>query len=116
MIEVEFWLRLIWLNQSSIECESGIFSIDDDSLFRFLHKLYTTENIRIEPSAAAGFAGPFYLCLSTGGQKWLADNRLADRLENATHIIWTTGGCLVPPAEFIAMTERGSRAGLAFPG
>lgn len=94
---------------------SGVYTIDDDSLFRFVHALYLTENIRIEPSAAAGFAGPFFVCQSSAGENWLAANRMTGRLSRATHIIWTTGGSLLPPAEFRSLVARGSRAAPAFP-
>jgi D-serine dehydratase len=94
---------------------SGVYTIDDDPLFRFLHALYLTENIRIEPSAAAGFAGPFFVCQSIAGESWLGANRMTGRLSRATHIIWTTGGSLLPPAEFSALVARGSRAAPAFP-
>lgn len=94
---------------------AGVYTVDDDSLFRFLHALCVTEQIRIEPSAAAGFAGPFFLSLSTSGRDWLEASRLSDRLVGATHIIWSTGGCLLPPAEFEPMAARGSRVTSALP-
>lgn len=93
---------------------SGVFTIDDDSLFRFLQALYRTEQIRIEPSAAAGFAGPFFISLSPAGQDWLKDSRLSAYLPKATHLVWTTGGSLLPAVEFSAMTSRGEDAPLTF--
>lgn len=94
---------------------SGIFTIDDDSLFRFLQALYRTECIRIEPSAAAGFAGPFCLCKSAAGHNWLDTSGSASCLDAATHVIWTTGGRLLPDKEFAAMVARGEHAALALP-
>jgi len=93
---------------------SGVFTIDDDSLFRFLEALYRAEHVRIEPSAAAGFAGPYYVCCSLAGRDWLHASRLSASLPKATHLIWTTGGSLLPAAEFAAMTSRGKDAPLTF--
>lgn len=93
---------------------SGIFTIDDDSLFRFLHALYETEYVRIEPSAAAGFAGPFFVGRSSAGRNWLQAFQLSAHLPKATHLVWTTGGSLLPAAEFAAMTTRGADALLTF--
>ena len=96
------------------ELVSGIFTIDDDSLFRFLHALYGTEVVRIEPSAAAGFAGPFFIGLSMAGRNWLEASQLSAHLPKATHLVWTTGGSLLPTAEFAALTSRGAQAPLSF--
>jgi len=93
---------------------SGVFTIDDDSLFRFLEALYRAEHVRIEPSAAAGFAGPYYVCCSLAGRDWLHASRLSASLPQATHLIWTTGGSLLPAAEFAAMISRGKDAPLTF--
>jgi len=93
---------------------SGLFTIDDDSLFRFLEALYRTEHIRIEPSAAAGFAGPYFVTFSLPGRTWLQAGRLSAYMPKATHLVWTTGGRLLPTAEFTAMTRRGADASLTF--
>ena len=93
---------------------SGVYTLDDDSLLCFLQALYRTENLRIEPSAAAGFAGPFFLCCTPPGTGWLNAKRLAERMAAATHLVWTTGGSLLPDAEFEALAARGARAALAF--
>jgi len=63
----------------------GIFTIDDRDLFRFLTLLQKAEKIKIEPSAAAAFPGPFQI-----------EKRLDGIKIKPTHIIWATGGLLVP--------------------
>nr|WP_315488113.1 D-serine ammonia-lyase [uncultured Rhodoferax sp.] len=67
---------------------AGIFTVQDQTLFEHLVLLHRNEGMRIEPSAAAGFSGPLHLrghALSCAG---------------ANHVVWTTGGLLVPEAQF----------------
>ena len=40
---------------------SGIYTVEDDQLFRFIYELANRENMYIEPSAAAGLQGPLHL-------------------------------------------------------
>ena len=67
---------------------AGIFTVRDDTMFEHLALLHDTEDMRIEPSAAAGFSGPQHL---RGHTLSCAD---------ANHVVWTTGGLLVPEAQF----------------
>ncbi len=60
----------------------GCFTVRDESLFEYLRMLDKACGIRIEPSACAGFAGLQY----TAGRP-------------GTHIVWSTGGGMVPPEE-----------------
>jgi D-serine dehydratase len=68
---------------------SGISTVDDSTLYRYLKLLFDRENERVEPSAAAGFKG--YLDV-------IQSNR--ELAENATHIVWSTGGSMVPEDEW----------------
>ena len=86
---------------------SGIFTVPDGHLFEDLYELEQCEGLRIEPSAAAGFRGPRWLLESTAGRQYLADHHIDGHLDNATHILWTTGGAFVPSAEFRQFRERG---------
>lgn len=86
---------------------SGSFTVPDDDLFLYLYLLKEIEDIQIEPSAAAGFAGPGLLFGSEAGQAYLADGDLFNALENAAHIIWTTGGSFVPAAEYEKFYRKG---------
>lgn len=88
---------------------SGIFTVEDGSLFRQLALLHAREGIRIEPSAAAGIGGPQMLLETESGRQYLADNGLAQHMAQAVHLIWTTGGLFVPDEEYRAFLERGRR-------
>ena len=89
---------------------SGVFTVEDEVLFRHVHTAAITEELRIEPSAAAAFDGPRWLTSSASGRSYLADHNLDQHLANATHIIWTTGGLFVPDAEYDKFFERGAQA------
>jgi D-serine dehydratase len=75
---------------------SGSYTVSDDKMYRLLRSLADTENIRLEPSALAGMAGPIHLWKSTEGQSYLNHHQLTDKMKNAVHIIWATGGSMVP--------------------
>jgi D-serine dehydratase len=72
---------------------AGTFTVEDATLFEHLRLLRKTQGLQIEPSAAAGFGGPL----------WLKEDLLA--CPGATHIVWTTGGSLVPVAEYQKFLE-----------
>lgn len=86
---------------------SGCFTVRDDTLFRQLVQVLDATGQRIEPSAAAGFSGPALLAGSVAGQQWLQATGLESRLAQATHLVWTTGGLFVPPAEYERFEQRG---------
>ncbi|MFJ8234975.1 D-serine ammonia-lyase [Ureibacillus sp. NPDC094379] len=64
---------------------SGIYTIKDQELYKLLIHLFREEGIFLEPSALAGMKGPTYT------SKDLKD-------EFSTHIVWATGGSIVPDA------------------
>ena len=75
---------------------SGGFTVSDERLFADLHALYETEGLFVEPSACAGFAGAVELSKMTD---YLESSGLGAHWENAAHIVWATGGALVPEGE-----------------
>lgn len=75
---------------------SGSYTVNDDELYLLLSMLSDTENIQLEPSALAGFHGPIQLFKEAAGQKYIEDNNLKNKMKNATHIAWGTGGSMVP--------------------
>ncbi|MDQ2184220.1 D-serine ammonia-lyase [Alcaligenaceae bacterium A4P071] len=86
---------------------AGVFTVDDDRLFRDIHALATTENVLIEPSAAAGFSGPRWLTDTADGLALLERIGARAALPQATHVLWSTGGALVPQAEHDRFQARG---------
>ncbi|MEG0292521.1 MAG: D-serine ammonia-lyase [Anaerovoracaceae bacterium] len=63
----------------------GAFTVDDNRLLPLLNKLYSLEDIFIEPSACAGFCGvpPVDVSINSGSY----------------HLVWATGGNMVPQFE-----------------
>ncbi|HJV80399.1 D-serine ammonia-lyase [Noviherbaspirillum sp.] len=86
---------------------SGIFTVDDDSLYRQLALLHDSEGMRIEPSAAAGIGGPRMLLNTEAGRHYLQQNNLEHRMAQAVHLLWTTGGLFVPEEEYQRFLARG---------
>lgn len=80
------------------------FTIEDDKLYPFLTKLADSEGIFIEPSACASFTGPMHV---TKNLERLSDKNLKSKIKNATHILWATGGSMVPEAEMRSYYEQG---------
>lgn len=69
---------------------SGIYTIEDNTLFDLLQELFETEHLFIEPSATAGLVGPERMLASD----YVATHGIDPAL--ITHMAWSTGGDLVP--------------------
>ena len=80
---------------------SGVYTIEDDHLFTLLVQLMDSEEIFLEPSATAGLIGPQMVAKTD----YALNNHL--NMKNATHIVWATGGDLVPAVERKEFYERG---------
>ncbi|QAT43981.1 D-serine ammonia-lyase [Aminipila luticellarii] len=74
----------------------GISTIDDYKLYDYLKLLADTEGIYIEPSACATFDT---IARVMQNQAYLEQYRLTDKIKTATHILWATGGSMVPEDE-----------------
>lgn len=75
---------------------SGIFTVADAKLYDDLRALEASEGLFAEPSACAAFAGAKGLFACPEGEAYLQDHGLAPYSDDALHIVWLTGGSLVP--------------------
>ena len=75
---------------------AGEFTVQDNTLYRYLKALMDSEGIFIEPSSCAAFEGPAKIAVTPEGRTFLDKYGLASYMENSTHIVWATGGSLVP--------------------
>lgn len=76
---------------------SGCITINDTTLYELLTLLADTENILLEPSALAGMTGPVHL------------TKQGVSSMNGTHIVWATGGGMVPSQEMKTYYEKGKQ-------
>ena len=72
---------------------SGDYTVSDEELYRLLKELADTENIYLEPSALAGMIGPVRVCKEDA---YLQKQQLMEKVQKGTHIVWGTGGSMVP--------------------
>ena len=82
---------------------TGCYTLTDERMFKMLAQLADTEKIELEPSALAGMYGP----VVTQADAAFAAFR---GLENATHLVWATGGSMVPADEMQKYYQLGKRA------
>lgn len=73
----------------------GSFTVSDENMYRYLSLLARSEDIKLEPSALAGVKG------------LLIANELHTEHKNAIHLIWATGGSMVPDAEMAEFIKTG---------
>lgn len=72
---------------------SGIATIEDKKLYDLMRGLLDSEDIFIEPSSCASFAA---LIRPKDLKAYVEKMGLSGKMEQATHIAWATGGCMVP--------------------
>ncbi len=78
---------------------SGIYTLEDRTLYELLTLLADTEEMHVEPSATGGLVGAYQVEKSKYMEKM--------NVKMATHIAWSTGGGLVPKEEMKGFYERG---------
>ena len=71
---------------------SGCYTLSDERMYKMLSMLADSEGIYLEPSALAGMYGPL-LVEKDEELKCFGGNN------NTTHIVWATGGSMVPKEE-----------------
>jgi D-serine dehydratase len=84
----------------------GYYTVADQELFNLLSLMAETENIRLEPSALAGAPGCARVLNESQGYR----SRMglgAEQMAGATHIIWATGGGMVPAEEMAGYLAAG---------
>lgn len=80
---------------------SGAYTLEDDDLFKLLALLADSEDIFVEPSATAGFPGPSIVLQSDYAEQHGLE------MAKAVHIVWATGGSLVPQSDREHFYQKG---------
>ncbi len=83
----------------------GYFTVSDQTLYNLLGLLAKQEDIRLEPSALAGMVGPQRVLAAKDYQQRHAFNQ--HQLDNAIHLVWATGGGMVPEDEMQQYLAKG---------
>lgn len=83
----------------------GYYTVADEELFRLLALAHQEEGVKLEPSALAGMPGMVRVLRDRDYLEHIGAN--PERLANATHLVWGTGGSMVPEGEFAGYVERG---------
>lgn len=85
---------------------AGILTETDDAMLGYVRHLYKEAGMRLEPSATAGLSGPGRLLTTPEGSACLDGFGVGAERGNAVHVVWATGGSLVPNAIFDAWIAR----------
>lgn len=85
---------------------SGCYSLSDKRMYHMLGMLADTERLYLEPSALAGMYGPILLTKSPEFQTYLEKEHLTDFMPRSTHLVWATGGSMVPSEEMKRYYEK----------
>lgn len=75
----------------------GFYTLSDQQMYDLLGLLARDEQITLEPSALAGMAGPWRVAANP---EWLTGRGFdAATMAQASHLVWATGGGMVPAEE-----------------
>ena len=84
----------------------GFYTLSDEEMYQLLALLNRHEQIRLEPSALAGMPGPWRV---VANPQWQAQQGLSEQqMANASHVVWATGGGMVPEDEMAAYLRQGT--------
>ncbi len=84
----------------------GFYTISDQKMYDLLGLLNKVEGIQLEPSALAGMLGP--IVVANNAEYLERINISNDQLANATHLVWATGGGMVPTVEMAKYLSKAS--------
>ena len=84
----------------------GYYTISDNKMYRLRAMLNKNEGVKLEPSALAGMEGPIRVAQNEEYLKRMGFDEKT--LANATHIVWATGGGIVPDEEMSKYLEKGA--------
>jgi D-serine dehydratase len=89
---------------------AGVVITSDECMHADVWRMQSLARFKVEPSAAAAVSGPRALLQSEAGRRYIAEQGLQARMLRANHIVWTTGGALMPGDEYEALLLEGERA------
>jgi D-serine dehydratase len=84
----------------------GYYTASDEELYCLLALLESSEGLRLEPSALAGVPGMARVLSEEQGYR-ARMNLSPARMAQATHLVWATGGSMVPETEMAGYLAKG---------
>ncbi|WP_435234623.1 D-serine ammonia-lyase [Psychromonas sp. PT13] len=82
----------------------GYYTITDTSMYQHLSNMHKLEGIKLEPSALAGITGPINV---SENQEYKTRMKFSETtMANATHLVWATGGGMVPEKEMQSYLQK----------
>ena len=85
----------------------GYYTMTDERMYHHLGELSELEDIRLEPSALAGMIGAVHVSNDKAYQARMQFTE--EKLNNATHLVWATGGGMIPEEEMSAYLAKSGR-------
>ncbi|MGR5160773.1 D-serine ammonia-lyase [Vibrio owensii] len=82
----------------------GYYTMTDERMYHHLGELSELEDICLEPSALAGMVGAVHVSNDKAYQERM--QLTEEHLNNATHLVWATGGGMVPEEEMSAYLAK----------
>ena len=82
----------------------GYYTMTDEAMYLQLGLLNQQEGIKLEPSALAGMMGAVVVSKDQQYQDRMQFNDA--KMKNATHLVWATGGGMVPELEMNSYLEK----------
>lgn len=85
----------------------GYYTMTDERMYHHLGELSEQEDIRLEPSALAGMMGAVHVSQAQAYQARMQFSE--DKMKKAIHLVWATGGGMVPEEEMSAYLAKSGR-------
>jgi len=82
----------------------GYYTMTDEAMYLQLGILNQQEGIKLEPSALAGMMGAVVVSKDQPYQARMQFDEI--KMQNATHLVWATGGGMVPELEMNSYLEK----------
>ncbi|MGE7956201.1 D-serine ammonia-lyase [Pseudomonas sp. NPDC089530] len=86
----------------------GYYTVSDDELHALVWLMAQHQQLHLEPSAVAGVPG-IARVQARRGEYLQRSGMSAEAYARATHLVWATGGSMVPDAEMRAYLAQGAR-------
>ncbi|WNL39257.1 D-serine ammonia-lyase [Halomonas sp. PAMB 3232] len=86
----------------------ALYTVSDEELYALVAMTQKHEKLALEPSAVAGLPG--FAHLARADRATLDTLGLAGHLAKATHLVWATGGSMVPEEQMREYLDKGRAA------